>query len=901
VQSKEQSAHYRPDIDGLRAVAVLLVVAYHAFPNVVPGGFVGVDVFFVISGYLITGILLREQRANEFTFLGFYARRFRRIIPALLVVLAATWIAGRYVLLMDEFESLGRHTFGGATFTSNFILWSEAGYFDSAAELKPLLHLWSLAIEEQFYLLWPMLLAFAWRRRWNLLAVVAALLCISFGTNVATIAQHPSFAFYLLPARFWELLIGCGVACLPAPRAPRFANLQAGAAGVALVAVSFVIDRATPYPGWWALVPTAATALFISAGPTAFLNRRILSNRGAVLIGLISYPLYLWHWPILSMLRITHEGTPSVLTRAGAVALSVVLAWLTWRLVERYAQTRLFSAWSPRARARGYVVAALGGLLLVGAAGGLTARGALYTASQKRAVALASYSHYEPKLEGFSQCFLTNSEGPENVNPYCTKSWVDTKLLVWGDSYARHLFPPINDRYGHMGAAMLLSASACLPVVGLVHPIRPRCVEINDFVSSQIEKLKPKVVVLQGVWFYYFYKDDFFPKLDATIARLYAAGVEHVIVVGQFPVWQPTLPRVLQRHYLLKGLPVPERSRAGIDHGYWDADAALEKHFAGSKVEFVSPMNGLCNGDGCVVRVGENLATDLMAFDAGHLTNAGSEYVYTHVLEPALSRALPPEPMRVYDHYGASFQARYGGCFLEPQQGPAAFDRSCYTPAGGGDELLLWGDSYALHLYPGLSDGLKSVHILRLNASSCLPVIGWSPENRPHCKEVNDFVLERVRAVKPKIVVLDGIWYYGYQSPGFFDKLDETIKLIKAAGVKNIVVFGQLPMWQPALPRIVQRDYLMSGQPVPARSRTGIEPGFFDVDPIFEKHFAGSDVRYVPAMEQLCNQDGCPIKVGDNPQTDLIAFDEGHLTTAGSDYVVNSLLSPVLNAAIAVP
>src|SRR5581483_173922 len=194
-------------------------------------------------------------------------------------MLLAVWLLGRYTLLADEFEGLGQHILAGATFTSNFLLWKQAGYFDTAAELKPLLHLWSLAIEEQFYLLWPMLLALWYRRRLNIAFLVGGLLALSLGANLWRTE------FYLLPTRFWELLIGCGLAWWEqhSPQtAPRFANLKVVIAAAALLAVSFLYDRTQPYPGWRALVPTVAAFLFISAGPTAWINRRVLSNPLAV-------------------------------------------------------------------------------------------------------------------------------------------------------------------------------------------------------------------------------------------------------------------------------------------------------------------------------------------------------------------------------------------------------------------------------------------------------------------------------------------------------------------------------------------------------------------------------------------------------------------------------------------
>src|SRR5665213_11019 len=199
---------HRPDIDGLRAIAILSVLGFHAFGRLLPGGFVGVDIFFVISGYLITGILLRGLKQRTFSFTGFYARRVKRIFPALALVLLVTWIAGWYAQLPDEYTRLGKHIATGAGFVVNITLWKEAGYFDQSGDLKPLLHLWSLGVEEQFYVIWPLLLFVAWKRKVNLFGLMIAIFLASFILNVTRVADHEVATFYLPTTRFWELLLG---------------------------------------------------------------------------------------------------------------------------------------------------------------------------------------------------------------------------------------------------------------------------------------------------------------------------------------------------------------------------------------------------------------------------------------------------------------------------------------------------------------------------------------------------------------------------------------------------------------------------------------------------------------------------------------------------------------------
>lgn len=217
---------YRPDIDGLRAIAVLAVVAFHAFPNWIKGGFIGVDIFFVISGYLISTIIFESLDKGTFSFSEFYARRITRIFPALLLVLVACLTFGWFVLLADEYKQLGKHTAGGAGFVSNFLLWNEAGYFDNSAETKPLLHLWSLGIEEQFYILWPLLLWFFWKRNFNLFIITIAVAIASFILNIEGVKHDMVATFYSPQSRFWELLSGSLLAWFALYKADKFINIK---------------------------------------------------------------------------------------------------------------------------------------------------------------------------------------------------------------------------------------------------------------------------------------------------------------------------------------------------------------------------------------------------------------------------------------------------------------------------------------------------------------------------------------------------------------------------------------------------------------------------------------------------------------------------------------------------
>src|ERR1700730_14791875 len=340
---------YRRDIDGLRAIAILSVLGFHAAPRLMPGGFIGVDVFFVISGYLISGIILKALARDRFSFNDFYARRIRRIFPALIVVLLSVLSFGWLKLFPDEYTGLAKHVAAGSAYVSNFLLNKESGYFDTTAELKPLLHLWSLGIEEQFYILWPLLLVLTWKYRaqWLLLVAIAG---ASFVLNVARLGSHPVATFYLLPTRLWELALG-GIlarAQLPGVTLPEsFTRLlhfggsfvrpdlaaaatrrRVGAAlGLGLLAVSIgALDSHGLFPGWWAAGPTIGTLLLIAAGEDTWINRHVLGNQPMVFIGQISYPLYLWHWPLLSFTRIIHGGNLTATDALWALGRAFILA-----------------------------------------------------------------------------------------------------------------------------------------------------------------------------------------------------------------------------------------------------------------------------------------------------------------------------------------------------------------------------------------------------------------------------------------------------------------------------------------------------------------------------------------------------------------------------------------------
>ena len=337
---------YRADIDGLRALAVLGVVAFHAFPGRVRGGFIGVDVFFVISGYLISTIIFENLDNGTFSFSHFYARRIKRIFPALLLVLVACFIFGWICLLPSEYKQLGKHILGGSTFVSNFILWREFGYFDAGSDFKPLRHLWSLGVEEQFYIIWPLLSWVAYKKRFNLLVLILSAALLSFFLNINEVKSDSVGDFYSPQTRFWELMFGSTLAWLMlyvkdlkdkiSSKSNSFISSLMSILGSSLLVFGFLwIDKDVGFPGAWALIPVSGSFLIILSGPKALVNRTVFSNKIAVWLGLISFPLYLWHWPLLSFAHIINGGIPSAIFRIMIIVISVILSWATFKLVEK--------------------------------------------------------------------------------------------------------------------------------------------------------------------------------------------------------------------------------------------------------------------------------------------------------------------------------------------------------------------------------------------------------------------------------------------------------------------------------------------------------------------------------------------------------------------------------------
>ncbi|MBM0107796.1 acyltransferase [Steroidobacter sp. S1-65] len=490
---------YRAAVDGLRGVAVLAVLGFHAFPETVSGGYVGVDVFFVISGFLITGIIARQLLHADFSFVDFYWRRVRRLFPALVLVLATTLVLGWFLLLPHEFKQLGKHVGAAAAFLANFAFWRESGYFDTAAEFKPLLHLWSLGIEEQFYLVWPAVLVAFWKRRTTLLVILWTLVLASFALSVHLAQASPVTNFYWPVSRFWELGAGCLLALLmegrtrTAPTEDERRFLDVGynllpAAGLALILASIMeLDESTPFPSWPALLPVVGALLILATPEHVWLQRKVLGSRPLVWTGLISYALYLWHWPLLAFLNILSAGTPPAAIRWMALGAGFLLAGLTYHYVE--IPIRKHKEWKFNIRlAASAVAAGLAGVIIY-AAGGV---------AQRFDADIQALRH-GPRLD--RSCYARF--GPAAPINYCRSTSAEPpSILFIGDSRAHAIYEAAAPMFAAEHSVMLLGRGGCPPLLHVrisgYDPNEADCPQVWRTFVDYVHKTKPKVVVVVG-------------------------------------------------------------------------------------------------------------------------------------------------------------------------------------------------------------------------------------------------------------------------------------------------------------------------------------------------------------------------------------------------------------------
>lgn len=652
---------YRPDVDGMRALAVLAVIAYHFSPANFPGGFIGVDIFFVISGYLITGILVKAIEESQFpTFRcllsDFYQRRVRRIFPTLILILAACIGLGWLVLFSSEYARLGKYVAAGAAYVENFVLWGEAGYFNHAAVTKPLLHLWSLAVEEQFYIAWPLVLWVATRQHWPLLRFIGVIAILTFALNAALVLNgQTTHAFYSPIPRTWELMTGAWLSVAHRRGITWLTTWRSGQcwAGSALIVLGLVlIGPTSAFPGFWALLPVFGTALLINAGPATFLNGWLLSWRPVVWVGLISYPLYLWHWVLFSLTIIVFGEGDATFRHASRIVLfllSVLLAWLSYSYFEapiRHSRKGMTSIWLAAAVG----VLGVAGLSIFLASGVPNRPGSFvstiaqrYVQSVQMSPLAESGSCFNPQVR---MTFLQKRGGEQYLplNWYCElgDASSETVVLAYGDSHASAMIPAL-DKYGKTAHVKVVFAAvgSCLAMTDLiVHGDYPHaCAALSKKTIQFATATRPNAVVLIESWTGYLGvgkaqvgaadHGDMALRLalHRTLGQYQSLGIP-VVLMEDNPLQRAQVPKASIR---FATAPTDHELNAGAittsDYARQQARAnsilaSVASHYPSASVLKID--GALCNATVCPWA----LHGQFLYYDSGHLSVAGAMQVY---------------------------------------------------------------------------------------------------------------------------------------------------------------------------------------------------------------------------------------------------------------------------------
>ncbi|MCI1009021.1 acyltransferase [Pseudomonas oryzihabitans] len=623
---------FRKDINGLRAIAVIAVVLFHFNADWLPGGFAGVDVFFVISGFLITGIIFRALEQQRFRLSAFYLSRVRRIVPALAVLCAVLLIAGWFFLLPNAYGELGKHVASSLGFVSNLVYWKEAGYFTAAAHEKWLLHTWSLSVEWQFYLVYPLILVLLSKLVSLKTLRVLILLATAAGFAFAVTASllWPEAAFYLLPTRAWELMVG-GVAYLfPLQLAARSRRLLEGAGLIALAVGFLTLAEGDVWPGYLALIPVLGTAAIILA---ARQDSLVTSNGFSQWTGTLSYSLYLWHWPVVVFMSYAGllDKTPHLLL---GIAASFALGWASYTLVETRASRRKGQSGAALATGTGLLATLFLSAGAVNATDGAITP--LRSISQSdRAQFVQEYLDRQKNLHDlyWLKCDAYSAftqRHQDAIDPSCTHGQGKGGLFVWGDSHAQALSFGLRSLLPAGLPYYQVASASCKPRLtddmGRQTETRVTCNYSNRTALEAIQRLRPEVVVMAQK------ADHEKTDWNAITERLHSYGVKRIVLLGPVPQWSPSLPSVIAiRHW---GSTDDHIADSALDRHVLATDQAMRQARLPAGLEYISLVQRLCVEDACRVRAADGRT--LLQIDDGHLSDKGSLFIVGHYLLPSL-------------------------------------------------------------------------------------------------------------------------------------------------------------------------------------------------------------------------------------------------------------------------
>ncbi|HEY3698924.1 MAG TPA: acyltransferase family protein [Spongiibacteraceae bacterium] len=615
---------YRKDIDGLRAFAVLPVVLFHAGYSFLSGGYVGVDIFFVISGYLITSIIYREINNNQFSILQFYERRIRRIYPAALAVALFTTIAAAMIIPPSLFKKVGWALVFMNLYSTNILFFKQAGYFDTDSTLNPFLHTWSLSVEEQFYLFFPLfLLAVTRLFKDKTFVLLFAATLFSFAASCYATYQWPTSAFYLIPFRAWELAIGSllairGRAFMPAPKIAGLCS------AIGLLCIFFSIlafNEDTPFPGFAALLPCIGAALLLYAGAVAGnpLNR-FMGSQPLRYFGLISYSLYLWHWPIFVLARFLFPTGLSTTAQIAQIALAWICAHLSWRFIE--APFRHKTVFATRPQLFRFFAGSTAAMVLIGCA-------IVYANGFALRLPANSLRYENAALDNNPERAKCHGDDDKNISPeqYCVygaKTATPT-FALWGDSHGAELTPAIGSLLEHSQQSIkMFTYSQCPPALGFSTTTRHGCIAHNDKVIAYLQA-HPEITTVFLIAHYRVYETGVYhTAFEAGFARSIAAlkaSTKKVIVIYPVPGAHYSIP-LMASSLALRGSAIDTLTISKALYAEINSNTlAFLNGIEG--VERLHPENVLCAGDSCRIAIDDHL----LYFDNSHLNMFGARYV----------------------------------------------------------------------------------------------------------------------------------------------------------------------------------------------------------------------------------------------------------------------------------
>ena len=618
---------WRPHIDGLRAISVLAVLFYHVGLVNTPGGFVGVDIFFVISGFLISKVIYADIAFHgKFRIVRFYERRARRILPAFCVVTAGAILAGYFLFLPDDFANLGSSAIYASGFAANIFFYHTSGYFTGQAITKPLLHYWSLGVEEQFYIIFPLVILLVFKIAPRLLGVAVISIAIaSLALAQRYLETDASAAFYLTPPRAWELMAGCLLALPNFPYSGWRALCEvASAVGLGLILfAALTYNYATPFPGASAAVPVAGAALILwSCERSSTVVGLLLSIKPLRYIGLWSYSIYMVHWPLIVFARVywPYGGRHFDID---IVAVSIGLGWLSYLLVESpfRSPAKLLSA-------QILFQTSLVSLALLATFGfAISSSDGFPKRLPEAALKLLAYNHYDyAPIYRQNICFIAGAQSWDNLNAGCLPK-AKPSTLLWGDSFAAHYYEALKERFPHIAVAQA-NMSSCPPILGFERFDIPSCKQFNELVLKWALADKPDSVILSASWPL---DASAISGLEATVRALHSASLP-VIIVGQTPIYVDTVPNILTRR-LLRGDRDTLAHRDGIGSSIW-GDYYMKKRFSSmSGVRYLSSEDLFCKAPDCPLTTKTGFP---IHWDTGHLTLDGATLVVKRMFRDGL-------------------------------------------------------------------------------------------------------------------------------------------------------------------------------------------------------------------------------------------------------------------------